>query len=119
MKYRLTLLAERDVAAILRKTRKQFGSGQVRRYANVIERGVAMVAAEPMRPSSMERAEMGKGVRSFHLELAAKRRHGASHILYFLETSGPHGERELVILRVLHESMEPKRRLIAALRDEG
>ncbi len=58
------------------------------------------------------------GVESFHLEFAAKRRRGAAHTLYFTQMRDATGAPEIVVLRVLHEAMEPKRRLIRALRDQ-
>lgn len=77
-----------------------------------------MVADDPSRPASVERPDIRDGVRSFHLEHAAKRRRGASHLLYYVERVGADGEAEVVILRVLHESMEPKKRLVRVLRGQ-
>lgn len=52
MRAELTDLAERDIRDILRSTIKLFGPKQVRAYAAVIERGIAMVVEEPERPVS-------------------------------------------------------------------
>ena len=114
MKPRFTAQADADVVAILRRTRKLFGPGQVMAYAEIIDEGVAMIAKNASRPAVMGRSELGPGVKSMHLEHAARRRGGAAHVLYFLETQGE----VIVILRVLHEAMEPRRRLMQALRDE-
>jgi toxin ParE1/3/4 len=116
VKFRLTREAEANIVSILRQTKKLFGPRQVQRYAKIIEDGVAMVAEDPNRPSSQDRTDLRPGVRSFHLELVTLRRHSASHILYFTTIWNSAGEPEVVVIGVLAESMEPKRRLSQALR---
>jgi toxin ParE1/3/4 len=69
-----------------------------------------MVALEPERPGSHARDELGAGIRSFHIELAARRRGAASHLLYYVRALMPE-EDGIVILRILHEAMEPRRHL--------
>jgi toxin ParE1/3/4 len=69
-----------------------------------------MVAREPERPGSRARGELGAGVRSFHIELAARRRGAASHLLYYARELVPDAG-GMVILRLLHEAMEPRRYL--------
>ncbi len=104
-RYRLTGLAASDIEQILTYTHWRFGSTQFERYAALIDRAVEMVAEDPLRPSSRQRDELGDGVRSFHLAIAAAKRSAASHVLYYLvqETT----RKRIVILRVLHEGMEP------------
>jgi toxin ParE1/3/4 len=109
---RLTTQAEQDIAVILRQTKRLFGPEQVLKYAGIIENALAMIAEAPSRPSSQDRSNIRNAVRSLHLELAAKRRGGASHIIYYTETA----DGKIVILRLLHEAMDPRRRLIRALR---
>ncbi len=118
MRYRLTRDADADILRILRQTKQLFGESQVAIYARVIEVGISMVADDPSRPASFERPDIRDGVKSFHLEHAAKRRRGASHLLYYIERAGADGEAEVVVLRVLHESMEPKKRLMRSLRGQ-
>jgi hypothetical protein len=77
-----------------------------------------MIADDPSRPACIDRDDIRKGLKSFHLEFAAKRRRGAAHMLYFMEMRDATGAPEVVVLRVLREAMEPKRRLIRALRDQ-
>jgi toxin ParE1/3/4 len=114
VKPRFTAQADADVVAILRSTLKLIGPRQVRAYAKIIDDGVAMIAANPSRPAAMRRDELGTGVRALHLEHAAGRRGGGAHVLYFTTTQTD----GIVVLRVLHEAMEPRRRLMQALRDE-
>ena len=53
-----------------------------------------------------------------HLQLAAKRQGGASHVLYYRTDKSSDGTSELVILRLLGDRMEPRRRVALALRDD-
>ena len=59
-----------------------------------------------------------RGVRLYHLAHAAGRRRGATHVPFYKIAKGVEQEDQLVALRVLHERMQPKRRLIQALRGE-
>jgi len=113
---RLTKEAEADIVRILRRTKKLFGVVQVSTYAKIIEGGIAMIADNPVRPSSVDRSDLRAGVRSFHLELVTRRRHSASHMIYFKEMRSASEDTEVVVIGVLSEAMEPKRRLNKALR---
>ncbi len=77
-----------------------------------------MIVELPDRPAVLKREELGRGVMSLHLEHAAGRHRGASHSLFCISTSADENGPELIVLRVLHESMEPKQRLLCALREE-
>jgi toxin ParE1/3/4 len=114
LRLRLTALADADIVQILQQTRRLFGSLQVRAYAEIIKTGLQIIAADPARASIQDRSEISPGLRSFHLELAGRKRGSAAHLLYF----GVVGEAEVVVYRVLHEAMAPKRRLAVALRAE-
>ena len=105
-----------DIASILRRTKKLFGPLQVSIYAKIIEGGIAMISADPARPSIIERNDLRPGVRSLHLELVTRRRRSASHMIYFVEMRDADGDPTVVVIGVLHEKMEPKRRLNQALR---
>ena len=110
MNVRLTREAERDLAEIARYTVATFGAGQAMRYAALIEQALALLAENPLRAASRGRDELRPGVRSLHLSRVAARRHAAAHILYYHLAAGG----GVVILRVLHERMEPLRRLVDA-----
>ncbi|MDX3927326.1 MAG: type II toxin-antitoxin system RelE/ParE family toxin [Shinella sp.] len=109
MVWRLTREAERDLAEIARYTVTAFGVDQARRYAALIERAFDMPAENPAHILSRARDELRPAVRSFHLSRAAAKRHAASHLVYF-----QHAGADVLVLRVLHERMEPIRRLIDA-----
>src|SRR3954471_11813214 len=108
-KYKYTSAADRDVKAVLAYTTSQFGVLQRRRYAELIDSAASMVGADPMRPGSVLRDDLGAGLRSFHIEFAARRRAAAAHVLYYLQSTGDHGREGVIILRVLHERMDPTR----------
>jgi toxin ParE1/3/4 len=119
VRFRLTRLADQDITNILRETLRSFGPRQVSHYAEIIDRAIQMVAEDPLRPSSLDRSDIKDRVRSFHLELVAGRRGAASHKLYYAKMADRDQEPIVVILRVLHERMEPKHRLLRALRHAG
>jgi toxin ParE1/3/4 len=119
LKHRLTNQAERDVSNILTQTYRLFGEHQFSRYVGILNKGVAMIADEPFRPSSKDPGDIRKGIRSFHLQLAAGRIGGPSHVIYYLPSAvSDYGE--LIVVRILSDEMEPKRRVVSALRaDRG
>jgi toxin ParE1/3/4 len=114
LNYQLTEAAAQDVIDILRETGRQFGRLQSRRYGALIEAAIQMVAENPERPGSRQRDDLS-GVRSFHVELAARRRGAASHVLYYLRAHLDDGREGIVIARVLHDRMEPLRHLTRGL----
>jgi toxin ParE1/3/4 len=113
--FELTLAAERDIRDILRETLKMFGTVQLSVYQRIISTGIALVAEQPERPESRARPELGAEIRVFHLELAAGRRGGAAHCLYYTPGRLSDGSTGTVILRVLHEHMEPRHKVIRSL----
>jgi len=111
LRYRLTVAAEKDLSAIARDTLRQFGPEQTRRYGALINEAISSVAADPDRASTRPRDELGAGVRSFHVGLAASRRSAAAHVLYYLVRGDV-----VIVLRVLGDGMEPKARVALASR---
>ena len=115
MDHRLTEAAATDIADILRETTRRFGRLQRSSYACLVDRAIEMVAENPERPGSLPRDELGPGVRSFHVELAARRLGAATHLLYYLRALLEDGQEGVIVLRVLHESMDPTRRIAREL----
>lgn len=107
-RYRLTNLADADIADILAHTLREFGPVQFEAYWELIDKAAQMVGEDPTRPGSKPRDELGQGVRSFHVEIAAARRGAASHILFYAPGPLSDGTPGAVILRVLWDGMEPK-----------
>ncbi len=107
MNHELTELADADIVDVLSATATTFGVRQLEIYAAIIAKGVALVAEEPRRPGSVDRPDLGPNVRLFHLELAAGRRGGAAHCLYYTTGRLSDGSDGVIVLRVLHERMDP------------
>jgi toxin ParE1/3/4 len=113
--YRLTERAAADIEGILGYTLQQFGPMQTEAYGKLLDKAVEMVAHSPVRLGARVRDELGQGVRSFHVEIAAARRGAASHIIYYVVGSMEDGSAGTIILRVLWEGMDPRRHLARAL----
>jgi toxin ParE1/3/4 len=118
-KYRLTRLADADLYDILSHTLLEFGDLQLISYASMIDKAMRMVGDQPLRPSSRARDELGPGVRSFHVEIAAGRQGAASHVLYYIPEVMEDGTLAAIILRVLWEGMEPRRYIEPGLGKAG
>ena len=117
--YRLTELADDDINDILVYTLREFGPLQLDAYSKLIDKAAQMVGQFPMRPGSKARDELGEGVRSFHVELAAPRRGAASHILYYVAGPIEGGTPGAIVLRVLWQGMDPKPRVMLGLDELG
>src|SRR5262249_3272177 len=109
---RLSLLARADMAHILATSVERWGIQGKRRYAAILAAGMRKVAAEPDGPTTRDRAELSRGIRSFHLQHArvgdmeAKVRKPVHVLFYRVERPGL-----VEIVRVLHERMEPSRHI--------
>jgi toxin ParE1/3/4 len=115
MSYLLTRAAERDIRDVLRYTLKHFGPRQLDVYEEIISKGLEMVGDNPDRGGALDRPEIAAGVKLFHLELAVGRSGGASHCIYYTHGIVDDGELGAIILRILHESMEPRYRVVRSL----
>ena len=113
IRYRLSDVAQADVIDILAWTQAQFGEAARLRYESLIVAALRDVATQPGRPGSIERPELGAGVRSWHLRLsrghmgagAGAVRRPRHFLLYRLEPA------LLVVGRMLHDAMELARHL--------
>lgn len=70
-----------------------------------------MVAEEPERPGSRQCDDLAAGLRSFHLEIAARRRGAAAHVVYYLRGRFDDASEGIIVARLLQERMEPLRHL--------
>lgn len=107
-RYRLSAAAQADIVAILARTNEQFGEAARNRYEALVVAALRDIAIEPHRAGSIERPELGKGVRSWHLRLSRERartktgmvRRPRHFLIYRIEG-------DLVVIgRVLHDAME-------------
>lgn len=113
IRYRLSDAAQADVIDILAWTQEQFGEAARLRYESLIVAALRDVATQPDRPGSIERPELGAGVRSWHLRLsrdhvgtgAGAVRRPRHFLIYRSEPA------LLVVGRVLHDAMELARHL--------
>lgn len=111
MSYRLTEAAASDISDILRETTRQSGPAQRRRYAALLTRAIESAADRPDRPGSRLREDLAAGLGSLHVETAARRRGAAVHVVYNLREQPEEPGDGSVVVRVLHERMEPLRHL--------
>lgn len=106
--YLVTNAAKLDFKTVLKETSEQFGTRQRAVYKRLIAKAVKMVADEPGRVGSWDRGGVVPGLRAFHLEQAAGKIGAAGHALYYAVEQLPDDSQRVVVLRLLHESMEPK-----------
>lgn len=82
------------------------------RYRALLNAALRLLADDPENPSTRERGEFVSGLRAFHIRHARKASRGKPvaepvHVIYFRSA-----EPNLIeVVRVLHERMEPERRL--------
>ena len=113
VKFRLSGAAQADIGQILRWTHEQFGEPARLRYQGLIVSALRDLAIDPGRPGSIDRPELGAGVKSWHLRLS---RHHVDSALgpvrrprhFFIYKMEPD---LLVVGRVLHDAMELSRHL--------
>jgi toxin ParE1/3/4 len=115
----LTFLARDDIADLLDASVESFGPIARGRYERLIAVALADVCGDPARIGSVERSELGEGIRTYHLRHSRARATTEQgrvveprHLLVY-ELPDDH---RLRVLRVLHEAMDlerhvPRRRL--------
>ncbi|WAJ29458.1 type II toxin-antitoxin system RelE/ParE family toxin [Antarcticirhabdus aurantiaca] len=118
MRLRLTEAADRDIERILEDTLEFFGPNQLKAYSALIEQALGRVGTDPRGLVTSEREDIGPGVRSLRLADVARRRGAASHSLYFLPRADD-ADAVTVVLRVLHDRMEPRQRVALAILDRA
>jgi len=109
----LTLVAETDLASVLRHSEEVFGARARRRYESVIDTVLADLRADPCCLGSLGRPELGPGTRTYHLRLCRARAKGGGdkvgnprHLLVYA-----FDDERVLILRVPHDAMDLARRL--------
>ena len=115
LRFHLTGPALRDIDAILKRSRREFGIDASRRYRALIRRALLDIEADHVRPGSLERPEiMIEGARTFHISLSRDRVAGVRvkdprHFLLYRQR--PDGVVE--VARILHDSADLARHLPA------
>lgn len=111
-RYRLSDPAKADIAAVLRTSETMHGAEARVRYRALLTTALRRIAADPKGLSTVDRAELFAGVRSFHIRHSRNESREAPvgdpvHVIYYRAV-----EPGLVeIVRVLHERMEPSRHI--------
>lgn len=117
MSFRLTEAADHDIERILQDTLELFGPYQFQAYSDLIDQALQRVGTNPHGLGTSKREDIGPGVRALRLDTVARRRGSASHSVYYLPPEDGRGS-DIVVLRVLHDRMEPKHRVISELLDD-
>jgi len=99
--YVLTAAAEDDLRSIIRYTRKQWGSAQVRSYIAKLDQGIVRLACG--QGPFKEMGDLYPGLRLAHCE---------HHYIFCL----PRGAEPALIVAILHERMDLVMRLESRLR---
>jgi toxin ParE1/3/4 len=107
--YRLSEPAKADIAAILRRSEELHGSAARVRYRACLTAAMRRVAADPEGRSTVDRAELDPGIRSFHIRHRSDESRevpvvNPGHVLFY-RMRQPGG---VEIVRVLHDRMEPR-----------
>ncbi|RJF89508.1 type II toxin-antitoxin system RelE/ParE family toxin [Oleomonas cavernae] len=120
-KYRLSAAAREDIVELLAWTDEHFGELARLRYERLLATALRDVAADPERPGSIKRPDLGEQVRSYHLRHSRERarhesgivRNPRHFLLYRAVRSGVIG-----VGRVLYDAMDLERHLPSAYGDE-
>ncbi len=100
---------------VLAWTQRQFGEAARKRCETLLITALRDISSQPDRSGSVERPELGDGVRSWHLHLSRERARTETGIVrrprHFLIYRVEHDR--VVVGRVLHDAMELARHLDA------
>ena len=111
-RFRLARPAQIDLANILATSAGRWGGEGRQRYAAVFGAAMRQIADQPEGPLTKKRPELRSGIRSFHIRYTRRSAEDPTvrrpvHVLYYRVAR----EGVIEIVRVLHERMEPRRRL--------
>jgi toxin ParE1/3/4 len=111
-RYRLSEPAQADIAAILRRSEERHGKEARIRYRACLTAAMRRVAADPEGASTIDSAELVRGIRSFHTRHSrAESREtpvaNPVHVIFYRVIQ--RGAVEIV--RVLHDRMDPGRHI--------
>ena len=93
--YELSELSDRDLGEIYAYTFRQFGEAQADAYFSALEDCLIRLAESP---------RLGRAID--HIRVGYRRFEHRSHVIFYRET-----ERGVLVVRVLHERMDPDRHL--------
>jgi plasmid stabilization system protein ParE len=112
--WRLSAAARADIRRVLAETIRQFGRFQAQRYRAALLRTLERAGEAPLLPASRD---LGwRNLRSLHVGVVAGRAASGAHVVIYrvpADVGDP-----VVIVRVLHERMDPARHLGGAGQDD-
>lgn len=98
--------AERDFAEAVRWSAERFGPRQARIYVTTLALAVRALASGPEVLGARPRDDIGRGIRVLHVARGGRK---GRHFVMFRVAS--QAERELEMLRLLHDAMDLPRHL--------
>src|SRR4051812_12203538 len=107
-RYRLTESARVDIASILKTSEERHGRDARLRYSALLLAAMRRAAEDPSGRSTVDRAALRPGIRSFHIRYSRDESRDApvvspAHVIFYRVIQPGFVE----ILRILHERMEP------------
>lgn len=117
----LSAAAQADILSLLVWSTERFGDVARKRYEALLVAALADLAAEPDRPGTMPRPELGSGIRSYHLRHSRTRVRGTEAavrrprhlVLYRIDLDGT-----VEVGRVLYDAMELERHVLFDLPED-
>jgi toxin ParE1/3/4 len=111
LKIGLSEVARRDIATILRRSRRDFGQAARLRYQRLIYQGLDDIAADPERLGSSSCSDVLEGGRTYHLRFSRDKVVGdrvkePRHLLVYRRR-----ESDIEVIRILHDAQDPKKHL--------
>lgn len=112
LRYRFSEPAKADIASILRTSGERHGSQARMRYRALLSAALRRIAGDPNGILTMERTELGVGIRSFHIrhsrdDSAEPPVGNPVHVIFYRAPA----QGLVEIIRVLHDRMEPQRHM--------
>jgi len=108
--------AREDIREALVWSLEQFGERAAARYRELVKQAIRGIASDPMRPGSVARPELAKGIRTYHLFISRGRgRNGQGrverprHFVVYRRLGDA-----IEVVRVLHDARELQRHVPGA-----
>ncbi len=116
---RLALPARNDLLGIREFGEERFGMQTADEYERLIRQAINDIRADPLRPGSKERPELGIAFRSYHISFSRNRAKSKikkpRHFLIYYKAYGG----IFVISRILKDSMDLQRHIPNEHKDES
>lgn len=98
--------ARNDIRESLNWSQERFGQRAAERYRDLLKQALRDIVADPERPGSVERTDLARGVRTYHLFFSRERARGPSGIVNKPRHFVVYRRREnfIDVVRVLHDA---------------